>query len=495
MQIQIAIIIITITIITVMELQGPGLVPFKMLRQILPPTQTQTTPNNSQTAATTGWIRPYFDFYNKPFWIWDREKHEKQYNITNKKCCFNHVVGLPQRRGQYLPLFDYEHEVLQALEKSKLVWIKKARGLGISELMLRWMLWLALKDNTLKNAQMAIITGPRLELAVDLMKRMKKIIAPYYQSQERETMLTINGCSIRAYPSNANTSRGQENMAVIFMDEADYFDGNEAEEAKIAAEGYILKSRPWIVMVSTPNKPAGFFDTIEKDTKSPYTKIFLPYNVGLGKIYNTEELAAAQRLSSFEREYNLKYSTTEGNIFPYYLVDQITRPYSLQHFSGDRVLALDPAFGSSKFAIIGIEKMDGINYVKIAQQHKRPSPAAMLELVVKLAKNYNYSTVLVDSAHAGLITDLNLNGINAGPVIFNKTLSDMVFTAVAAVKEQKIAIHPCFSELLAQLKTVTFNPKGHPDKRQLSFDLGDALLMALHYMQTSVFAYARLPDY
>ena len=45
---------------------------------------------------------------NKPFWIWDKEEHKKQYILSNGKCCFNHIVGCPVKDGKEFPLFDYE---------------------------------------------------------------------------------------------------------------------------------------------------------------------------------------------------------------------------------------------------------------------------------------------------------------------------------------------------------------------------------------------------
>jgi hypothetical protein len=48
-----------------------------------------------------------------------------------------------------------------------------------------------------------------------------------------------------------------------------------------------------------------------------------------------------------------------------------------------------------------------------------------------------------------------------------------------AVKEQKVRIHPAFKDLLAQLRSAEFNEKGHPDKKKLSFDLGDCFMMGV----------------
>jgi hypothetical protein len=36
---------------------------------------------------------------NKPFWIWNTDEHKQEDIRTKESCCFNHVVGLPQKDG------------------------------------------------------------------------------------------------------------------------------------------------------------------------------------------------------------------------------------------------------------------------------------------------------------------------------------------------------------------------------------------------------------
>jgi hypothetical protein len=99
---------------------------------------------------------------NKPFWIWNIKEHKHQDVITNGDCCFNHVIGLPQKDGVNKPIYDYEKIIFDYLvtnSYSKHLLIKKATDLGISEFMLRFMAWLCLKDNALSGSQMCIVTG------------------------------------------------------------------------------------------------------------------------------------------------------------------------------------------------------------------------------------------------------------------------------------------------------------------------------------------------
>src|SRR5436190_22980084 len=90
---------------------------------------------------------------------------------------------------------------------NKHLWIKKATGLGISELMLRFMAWLCLKDNALSGSQMCIVTGPRIDLAIALIDRMKKlfvsskgIAATAFDT--KETAVELNNVKIEAFPSH-----------------------------------------------------------------------------------------------------------------------------------------------------------------------------------------------------------------------------------------------------------------------------------------------------
>jgi late competence protein required for DNA uptake (superfamily II DNA/RNA helicase) len=78
----------------------------------------------------------------------------------------------------YDALLDNDHcNILNYSFKRKHLWIKKATGLGISEFMLRFMAWLCLKDDALSGSQMCIVTGPRIDLAIALIDRMKKLFA------------------------------------------------------------------------------------------------------------------------------------------------------------------------------------------------------------------------------------------------------------------------------------------------------------------------------
>jgi hypothetical protein len=52
---------------------------------------------------------------NKPFWIWNIQQHKLEDIRTNGNCCFNHIIGLPQKDGIDKPLYDYEGIIFDKL--------------------------------------------------------------------------------------------------------------------------------------------------------------------------------------------------------------------------------------------------------------------------------------------------------------------------------------------------------------------------------------------
>jgi late competence protein required for DNA uptake (superfamily II DNA/RNA helicase) len=131
--------------------------------------------------------------------------------------------------------------------KDKHLWIKKATGLGVTEFMLRFMAWLCVKDDYYRNSQMCIVTGPNIDIAIKLIKRLKSIFEPKLNIifDNKETVIELNGCSIEAYPSNhLDSYRALTNPKFILLDEADMFRKGEQEDVRHVSERYIGKSNP-----------------------------------------------------------------------------------------------------------------------------------------------------------------------------------------------------------------------------------------------------------
>jgi hypothetical protein len=197
--------------------------------------------------------------HNKPFWIWDVQEHKQEDIRNNGNCCFNHIIRLPKKDSVEKPPYDYQAMIFDSLvtkddnssSNNKHLWIKKATGLGISEFMLRFMAWLCLKDSALAGSQICIVTGPRIDLAIALIERMKKLFSNDKKGltvfHTKETGIDLNGVKIEAFPSHhLDAMRGLPNVSFILLDEADFFPPGQQQDARDVSERYIAKSNPGI---------------------------------------------------------------------------------------------------------------------------------------------------------------------------------------------------------------------------------------------------------
>ena len=227
---------------------------------------------------------------------------------------------------------------------------------------------------------MCIVTGPNIDIAIKLIKRLKAIFENKLGIlfQDKETVIELNGCSIEAYPSNhLDSYRALENPKFILLDEADFWRKSDQNDVRHVSERYIGKSNPFIVMVSTPNAPNGLFEKIEKEPEQTciYKRLLLDYSYGLDKIYTREEIKKAKASPSFEREYNLKYLGLIGNSFSQKDIDRailLGDSYDPDIASMDSqfVMGIDSGFGSSAFGIVLLEFINGQIHVKIAEEYE-----------------------------------------------------------------------------------------------------------------------------
>jgi hypothetical protein len=352
--------------------------------------------------------------------------------LDRGNCCFNHIVGLPvsEKTGKTNPLFDYQKIIIDKIfyyqdkdPKNGHVWVKKATGLGITELILRFMLWLCVRDNRYRNSQMCIITGPAIDIALGLIQRMKRIFEQVnIFIENKETVLEVNGVMIKAFPSNhLSTYRGLTSPKFIFLDEGDFFKKSDIDEVRDTTERYITKSNPYIVMVSTPYKPDLLFQRIEQEPEDQciYHRLFFNYQWGLNKMFTQQEIDIQKISPSFDREYDLKYAGKLGNVFSTLDIDRAIqlgeqyRGYQVQpdrlHFAG-----VDEGFGSSKTAIYIGELMEyegdaGIIRIIHGQEYDRAVPSEvvndMFDLHKKIGTNLKW---FIDSSNAGFINECKI---------------------------------------------------------------------------------------
>jgi hypothetical protein len=464
---------------------------FKELRKVV--ARGNNSQQQQQTTLSSSRV------WNKPFWIWNIEEHKVADIITSGDCCFNHIIGLPKKNAQEKPFFDYEKMLFDNFQNYKHIWIKKSTGLGITEFMLRYMAWLCLRNDNLQGTQMCIVTGPRIDLAITLIDRMKRLFIDKGQItfDTKETVIEINGVHIEAYPSHhLDAMRGLPNVSFILLDEADFFPPNQQQDARDVSERYIGKSNPWIIMVSTPNAPDGLFERIEKEPEETclYKRLFLDYTYGLGRIYTEAEIAAAKASPSFEREYNLKYLGLIGNVFHVKDIEAAMTEYEIVEYLDDianppylqGVMGLDPSWGVSSFGIVVTHFVDGLVRIVHANQYTRSDHSEMLSVVWDLIQRYNVTKVLVDGSAPSFIRALKLQWgersdyenieknlreyMRVEPVSFGVEHKALLYHAKFMLENRYVQIHPTkFDKLITSLRSA-WAKDGVLDKEVTSFD-------------------------
>jgi hypothetical protein len=431
---------------------------------------------------------------------------------------FNHGIGLPRKNGLEFPLFDYEQLLYDTLQKHHHVWIKKATGLGITEFMLRYIAWLCLRDRALEGSQMCIVTGPRIDLAITLIDRMKGLFRDgrsYFKFDTKETVIELKGVHIEAYPSHhLDSMRGLPNVSFILLDEADFFPPGQQQDARDVSERYIAKSNPWIVMVSTPNAPDGLFEKIEREPEDTclYKRLFLDYTYGLDKIYTREEIVKAKASPSFEREYNLRYLGKIGNVFHTLDIEaaistqqegQQMMDWSTSTMLG-RSMGIDVAWGdTSKFAIVITQYRNNKVDVFYAESFEKPQMNQIINHILQLKQRHHVTKLYVDGANPEVIRELkarigeyhdyygwlteeqiwSLRSSDSWqiiPVNFQKRHREMLQWAYTLMSKRMIKIHPSLQKLIVSLRTAIVNEEWKLDKQQTSHnDILDSFRLAL----------------
>jgi hypothetical protein len=446
-------------------------------------------------------------FLNKPFWIWDEKQHLELFMKTNGNCCFNHIIGLPVKNDKEFPIFDYQESIYNAIENNRNVWIKKASGIGATELILRYLTWKCLVNNDLEYKNIFIISGTFQQHAFDVKVRMENLFRKRFPSMQLDSKFTdlwIKNTNIKIFPSrNVKDLRGYTDVAYLFIDEGDHFEPSVNNELLHAITRYEEKSNCTTIMVSTPNRPDGLFQSIEKDPNSKYEKIILHYTVGLGKIYDPLEIEKKKLEPEFPREYECLYLGKVGNVFAPQQLDnciQLAEPLKDIPISNYNLhsVGVDFGFSSSRTAIVMTEhlKIEGEDkiIVRFAEEYDKANPQTIVDICHKLYRDHWNTLFYVDGANRGAVNlmkvafDESLNWdtkdvspelMKIIPVNFTTEHKSMLSHLHVMVNKNYLAIPPKYDKLIMSLRTA-YATEYSLDKEQTTYsDSLDALRLSL----------------
>lgn len=432
------------------------------------------------------------------------------------QCCFRHWIGLPKRWSKRHPYYTWQKDLIDDWYEYNHFYMLKPPKIGATELYLALAIHEALINPEWKNGQIAIVVGTGANEAEKMIGRCKDMLElkdesgyglgtyKYQINEDYNTKkeFSIKNVEFRAHPANnIDSIRSQPNMRLIIVDEGAFFTVVDQQKVREAFEHYVGGSSAKIVLISTAGDvPQGFMYDIEHENPSLYKKYIIDYYWGLEvnpesftSLYNKEMLDEAKKLPSWNRNYLHNWGHGSGNIFNQTDIEKSIESYDLSPIGINRIVAVDPAYGNSegasKFGLVVAEKRDGIIYFLKAEQYERLDYVQAIQIIEGVLSIYGADHLYIDGSQTGLINYFSPKIATTG-VLFNKSGLEMTDHAAITVSGGNVKINTIFEDLVKQLRAVKRNDKGLPNKKELSFDIGDAFLMALWYYKTGQ-AYSR----
>lgn len=455
-------------------------------------------------------------FKGKPFYCWDK-------NLFGlHDCCFSHIVGLPTGRfdDKEKPWWDHHKITIDRMtddnyhdsKKRRHIRVKKATGLAFSEFGIYYMCYLALRNNDYMNKQMCIITGPNLDLATKLIRRIRTVFNRHHNVDlhGKETRIVLNGCEIQAYPAgNLSSYRSLTNPKFILLDEADFFGEKKKDdmwEVRYVTERYIGKSNPYILMISTPNRPGFLYEIMDNEDQENSLYQLLEFNWEWGvppkaDIFTWDFINNNRNSFTFEREYNLKYLGEVGNVFSEIKIKRAIELGAFYDFPDQNVkggrgfplnrythhfVGIDPGFGSSRSAVTVLEWMEEYQMLRVIYHNEfdRANPEKIADMVFSFNRLYGNCWYYVDGANRGFVTELKVrfgedtewekedideNVVKVIPVNFATHHKELLAHLHVLVNKELIAIPERFNFITTAMSTAIAK-EYQLDKTKTSYD-------------------------
>lgn len=289
------------------------------------------------------------------------------------------------------------------------------------------------------------------------------------------------------------------------------------------------------MVIETPPSPQGptgkIYDIWQKahdktDLENPegqFHPIQLDYRAAVAANVISEDMIKEYKQqfgSEFARYFEAQWIAGGGNVFDPKDIERaelLGKKVDYHNFVGDagKVMGIDPGFGSSKFGIVVSQLNNGMAEVIYAREFQNSTPSLMIEHAAQLAQRYYVNTIFIDGANAGWVRDLKMflddnpeswkeiekaqtkyaagnfrsyltriaDFMRAIPIGFGPHGKEMLAHAQAMLSAGRVAIHPDFSGLLAQMRSATEINRDLNKTSKTPLDLIDALRLNLLYYE------------
>lgn len=438
-------------------------------------------------------------------------------------CCFWHILIPPTNllSGEPSPLFDYQIKVIEELESIHRIATVKSRNLGMSELALRYALYLTLSKRIPGNY--LFVTGVGYLLSTTLARRVREILAKHAIYFD-DNMTTLTFPSILArwsfHGSDASSWRGQTNVVFLLADELTTF--QESENPMSVIDTYNIKNpSAYVWLICTPGyKLDGFAYKLFNDpdeSKILYKRQFLDYTLGINKMFSQQDIdLLKQRSLSFDTEFNLKWGgfLYSGNIFTTEKINSCIIPkldFDEEILKKSAIsVGVDPAYSleGSSFAFTCLAVVNDKVYVTDSFNQKGLDFSASVEkLFNTLSLRYdwyqrnNRIKIYVDAAFPSFIRSAcayagdqeeyekqleyaHHNKIppeslmQVIPIPFATQGSSMMQNIITLISDGKVKIPSKFESLIQDLRQAKLKQNLNLDKSMFSMDSLDSFRLA-----------------
>lgn len=388
-----------------------------------------------------------------PLWLWNLplDEHLKLQLETNRNCCMTCKIGFPQRNGKEFPFFPYQKTWFDYItsgtkeiqdierqypERKQRLLIEKATGIGATEWFLRYIVWKSIIDPAWKHGRVCIVTGPRLDLSVTLIQRIKNLFQQSAAIQEkygsnprfdsRETVVFMGSTKIEAFPSNNQQSlRGLTNVKMLILDEFAHFSRPDMQrESLTIAERMRTKENTAVVAISTPGLylHQDLMYELLHEPDPTWHVISQDYTIAMkAGLYTPQQIEEAKRSRSFPREFQLKWgSGALGSFLQPKVIDDILAS-SMGYDPDDEIIwnndlvrneeiisyaGADFGYGSSSnSAITVIQILDDRNTIRVvySKEFQQYTPNDLIDVLNEVMHRYKPRNVFMDASSPSTI--------------------------------------------------------------------------------------------
>jgi hypothetical protein len=443
--------------------------------------------------------------------------------IGKCKNCFWGVIGEPSDMNANLTMcFDYESEIIEAIETHHAVSLVKSRSIGATQLMCIYFLYriFARQDK----GSFFIVCGNDMEASRGIMRRLRAILNKHnIFTEDREAVLNFQelDARIQCYPSRVASLRSWDRVRIIFADEVDSLENSQ--DIRSVLEANLVKSRADIVLCSTPGKIDSTMHRImkEPENKCFYHRLSIDYTRSLGKLLDVNDIEHLKESSpSFESEFMCRFGAVKrGTMLSTKVIDDaIARPYNIEetaaNINSPKSMGID--FGSTGnigmgggFGCVVTAWEDGLVKVLVAKLWQNVEYFEVLEDIRRMIRIYDPVKIMTDGSAVSFTRSLKLlpeinedpdymaeikryremkidhtNNMRVLPISWIKSQGEMIGNVQMLFNKNCIAIDPSLDQLITALKTATI--QGMRLQKDVSEfnDLTDSLFLAcLEYQE------------